>query len=327
MSLPSLHLVCDVCGDRAKLGPFPPAFYLTDGDGLLPVWWTVGWCTACGHSRRLENWPHEAALILKKSELDSIDVEWQTRQREATPPPRLGRWMERLFGRAPETPITKLGEMSHHAQELADLQCFHRLLNLRQSTNRCMDCGSTHVWHWNLEKEPAPEHPGCGGYFQSSDESGGMRLGYRGMAVLYSLEGLQCGTVQTSSRDGRPTAEDLVASRNSQPDEWWKAPGATRTATSAEAARPNNAREGLSKPSSQPNKTSAEVKTNFGLAPWPKLADYPQTEDGFNRYMNTWATRRRAARMLRQIPMLAVEEHRAAVALAQQMGWEEREEE
>jgi len=193
VSLPSKHLACDVCGDQAKLGPFPSAFYLTERDGPLPVRWTLGWCSACHCSRRLEDWPHEALLVREGAEL-LADAE-ERRQREAQARPRQRGWLSRMLRREPatEAPIEKA--TSRHAQELADLRLYHRLLNVRQSTNRCMECGSTRVWHWDLEKLEAPEHPGCGGHYRASLEDSGLRLSYWGMAVLYDLEGRHLGTV------------------------------------------------------------------------------------------------------------------------------------
>ena len=58
----------------------------------------------------------------------------------------------------------------------------------------------------------------------------------------------------------------------------------------------------------------------------PKMADYPQTELGWNRYANDWVARRRMTGVIAQIPKAAVEEHWAAMALGREMGWEESEE-
>lgn len=211
MSLPTKQLACDVCGDLARLGPFPRAFYLTERDGPLPVRWTLGWCSGCKRSRRLEDWPHEALLVREGAELLAY-AEVQ-RQRDAEAQTRQGGWLSRLVRREPAKDAPGELAVSRHAQELADLQLYHRLLNVRRSTNRCMECGSTQVWHWYLEKDEAPEHPGCGGHYRASHEDSGIRLNYRGMAVLYDLEGKLLGNVQTDSRDGRPTPDDLASKK------------------------------------------------------------------------------------------------------------------
>ena len=59
------------------------------------------------------------------------------------------------------------------------------------------------------------------------------------------------------------------------------------------------------------------------LKDWPKMTDYPQTEDGYNEYQDAWVARRRRAAGLGNIPMAAIEEHRAAVAKARERGWQE----
>ena len=60
--------------------------------------------------------------------------------------------------------------------------------------------------------------------------------------------------------------------------------------------------------------------------PWPIMADYPQTELGWNQYANHWVARKRMAGGLGQIPMAAIYEHRAAMALGRENGWKESEE-
>lgn len=56
---------------------------------------------------------------------------------------------------------------------------------------------------------------------------------------------------------------------------------------------------------------------------WPRLADYDQTEDGWNAYLEAWMLRRRRAPFLSHIPMFAIEEHRGAIALGERNGWRE----
>ncbi len=65
--------------------------------------------------------------------------------------------------------------------------------------------------------------------------------------------------------------------------------------------------------------------SNSDTKAWPQMADYPQTELGWNRYANDWVARRRMTGGLGQIPKAAVEEHWAAMALGRGMGWEETE--
>jgi hypothetical protein len=65
--------------------------------------------------------------------------------------------------------------------------------------------------------------------------------------------------------------------------------------------------------------------SNSDIKTWPKMADYPQTELGWNQYANDWVVRRRRTAGVAQIPMAAVKEHWAAMALGREMGWKENE--
>lgn len=58
---------------------------------------------------------------------------------------------------------------------------------------------------------------------------------------------------------------------------------------------------------------------------WPKMANYPQTEMGWNQYMDDWITRRRQAVLMSRIPIAAIVERQAAMALGQKMGWKDYE--
>lgn len=235
MSLPSMRLVCDRCGDGAKLGPFPRAFYLTEKDGPLPVRWTLGWCADCRQARQIEDWPYKAALDAEGITLLAEALAWKEQQKAAEAAPR--GWLSRLFGRG--AGAAEPEAVMPQAQALADLRLYHWLLDTRQSPNRCMQCGSTHVWHWYLDKEPQPEHPECGGRFRHADDVGGMRLNFRGLAALYDLEGNHLARIQTSAPNGRPTVDDLASGLKAQSDDWLKAP-----TSGADRSGPNNAREG-----------------------------------------------------------------------------------
>jgi len=59
--------------------------------------------------------------------------------------------------------------------------------------------------------------------------------------------------------------------------------------------------------------------------PFPKFADYPQTEDGWNSYDNDWIARRRMTSSASQIPKDALEEHWASMSLGRERGWKEQE--
>lgn len=324
MSLPVACLECDRCGALGKLGPYPAAYYLTEKDGPLPVRWALGWCAACEAPRRLEDWPHAAALDEEELPLLAEAVEWQRQKREAAEqaPVKTG-WLSRLLSRGDKAADAAMPEKMPHALELADLSTYRKLMQARQSTNRCMDCGSTHVWHWDLEKDPHPEHLGCGGRFQRSAQDSGMRLSYWGMAELFGLEGLRLGTVQTSERRGRPTADDLVAGLRAAEGDWLKAPKPS-IETPEKLSGPNNAREAPPQKPTSPGGPAAASGTG-GL--WPRLVDFDQSEDGFNQYLTAWISKRRRTPLLNQIPMDAVREHRGAMAFAREMGWQEREEE
>ena len=58
---------------------------------------------------------------------------------------------------------------------------------------------------------------------------------------------------------------------------------------------------------------------------FPKFSDYPQTEDGWNRYDNDWISRRRMTPNIAEIPKEVLEEHWESMALGRKNGWEEKE--
>ena len=68
----------------------------------------------------------------------------------------------------------------------------------------------------------------------------------------------------------------------------------------------------------------AGMSSDPRLDGWPKMADFPQTEAGWNQYANAWAMRRRKAGSMGNVPMASVEEHRSAMALGREHGWQER---
>ena len=54
---------------------------------------------------------------------------------------------------------------------------------------------------------------------------------------------------------------------------------------------------------------------------WPLMADFPQTQAGFDDFMGTWAARCRQAWGPSDVPRSAFKEHRDARMLAQLHGW------
>lgn len=67
----------------------------------------------------------------------------------------------------------------------------------------------------------------------------------------------------------------------------------------------------------------APARRSENKGDWPQFEEFEQSERGYNDYRNAWIGRRRRATMLSQIPMAAIDDHRAAVALAQEQGWNE----
>lgn len=54
---------------------------------------------------------------------------------------------------------------------------------------------------------------------------------------------------------------------------------------------------------------------------WPQRQWFPLTEEGHNEYMDRWSARQRSAPLISSIPVTAIEDRRAAVALAKTNGW------
>lgn len=46
--------------------------------------------------------------------------------------------------------------------------------------------------------------------------------------------------------------------------------------------------------------------SNMDINAWPNLAEYPQTEQGWNEYANEWVVRGRRTAGVAQIPMAAL---------------------
>jgi hypothetical protein len=63
--------------------------------------------------------------------------------------------------------------------------------------------------------------------------------------------------------------------------------------------------------------------SNANTKPFPKFADYPQTEEGWNRYDSDWVSRRHMTSSIAEIPKEVLEEHWAAMSLGRAKGWEE----
>jgi hypothetical protein len=65
--------------------------------------------------------------------------------------------------------------------------------------------------------------------------------------------------------------------------------------------------------------------SNSDFKPFPKFADYPQTEAGWNHYDNDWVSRRRMTPNITEIPKEVLEEHWVSMSFGREKGWEERE--
>ena len=65
--------------------------------------------------------------------------------------------------------------------------------------------------------------------------------------------------------------------------------------------------------------------SKLNIKPFPKFADYPQTEAGWNRYDGDWVARRRMTSNIGEIPKDVLEEHWAAMSLSRENGWKEQE--
>lgn len=58
---------------------------------------------------------------------------------------------------------------------------------------------------------------------------------------------------------------------------------------------------------------------------WPCFIDYPNTESGWNRFIDDWIIRKRQAAGIGQIPVSAIEEYRATMQMGRDKGWKESE--
>ncbi len=61
------------------------------------------------------------------------------------------------------------------------------------------------------------------------------------------------------------------------------------------------------------------------IKPWPFFGDYPNTESGWNRYIDDWIVRKRQTSGVGQIPLAALEEYRSTMQMGLEKGWNESE--
>ena len=187
MSMPYEVIYCDQC--QASWATFCVwghfAYRLPNGDEVH-VNRRLGWCTDCGSIRAIEELPSPEQLA---DEMSSA-----VRRHEDAQPKTLA---ERLFG------VSRRTNLEHRtaAKQMRDANNLLKVLDLRTSGPRCLECGSTEnfalPWPpitstFSGRKFDVPlgaNHPECGGNLRVKD-SGGTSVALIFRPRIYDCEGL-----------------------------------------------------------------------------------------------------------------------------------------
>lgn len=180
MSLKVQLLECEACKTAFCAFPMLPSAYVFPTGELVRLRWTFGWCGDCNRIRQVEQLP--SAETLDKEEADLHEL-------ARTKPDGIDRYEQK---------------------DMERIGLYRRLLGVRQSANRCMACGGTHIHPWVFDAhEQATHNPhgGCAGRFKQIEDPNGMRLALVDDAEAYTLEGEHIGRL--SAQPGCDGTEDF----------------------------------------------------------------------------------------------------------------------
>lgn len=176
MSFKVQLLECPLCKATAYAFPHLPSAYIFPTGELLSLRWARGWCRTCSRIRQLEDLPNLEALQTEEAEILKL---------AGTNPDGLD-WNQKL--------------------KLAGMDLYRRLLGVRQHPNRCLDCGSTDIEHWEFDNEglaTSSPHGGCPGLCVPVEDPDEIRLALVEDAEAYSIEGEHLGRLsQQPGKDG-----------------------------------------------------------------------------------------------------------------------------
>lgn len=157
-----------------------PSVYVFPTGELVRLRSGFGWCTDCEHIRQIEKLPSTERLEMEEDALKAL---------------------------ARKQP----GGLSRYEQmDLEHVGLYRRLLDARQSANRCMTCGGTNTDSWLFDANELATynpHGGCLGQFSQTEDPDGMRLALVEDAEAYTLEGEHIGRL--SQQPGYDGTEDF----------------------------------------------------------------------------------------------------------------------
>lgn len=166
MSLSVQLLECELCKTTVYAFPMLPSVYVFTTGELARLRWTFGWCNDCRDIRQVENLPTAESLDKEEADLHSL-----ARSR----PDGLDRYEQK---------------------DLERIGLYRRLLSVRHSGCRCMDCGGSNIEPWKFDAQGQTTyspHGDCAGKFRPIEDPDGMRLSLIEDAKAYSLEGEYLG--------------------------------------------------------------------------------------------------------------------------------------
>jgi hypothetical protein len=163
MSMPSMTLKCNRCGNSGGTSATFGSFTYIDGEEEFAVGRCLGWCDDCDSTVAMEEFEDSEALLTKLGELPR-------ELRQITQKP----WSLLLKRGARIRRDTLLSD-------LADVTFRLKLIRDRKGTEKCLQCGGEQVrefdgqyqWVGDYAASQADQatgfiHPGCGGEFIAS---------------------------------------------------------------------------------------------------------------------------------------------------------------
>lgn len=203
MSIPTLPMCCDRCGQVVNIRGFSPSVYRLPDDTGLPLRWTLRWCIDCDTVRQFESIPSGAKLEQEREDLLLVR---QTRDQKIA---QRG-WLQRLLNQQPRFSY----EEEKVDADLGEHALYAMLYAKRTDQGHCLDCGASAFTALDWISETAFVHPACGGTFNAQEEEEGIRFNFGRSARVYSLDGSFVGSAWEFDYQTRQlTMRDVVQGR------------------------------------------------------------------------------------------------------------------
>lgn len=176
MSIPHLYLKCELCDQEWSLGSLVgrSSYQLPDGS-LAQLHKTLSWCNSCGCYSPVEKMESKESLHTK---LGSLFIDASEAEKSVNP---LVLFAFKMFGKQASRRLKNI------QNEVNEIHAGLKLLSIRKSPPKCLNCESTDISHKSAF-EPPEYHPNCGGEV-TRHESDDLRIIYRLQHKIYDVEG------------------------------------------------------------------------------------------------------------------------------------------